>query len=162
MARLQEGRSNTARGAAHFPRETPSRARYVGATGPLTVGTDSGFYTRSIIAVCRKMKVRFSVTVHPHRSPRNLIEAIPEEHRTAIPYLMEGAADVAEVTNTPFKRDPGEAPVRLIARRVKPTPGSQLAHFANYNNSAATTLSMVHWQPHHHRAGPHTDSLSFV
>ena len=37
MARLRTGRANTARGAANFLRETVSRARYAGATGPLTV-----------------------------------------------------------------------------------------------------------------------------
>ena len=42
---------------------------------------------------------------------------------------MDGAADVAETTYTPFKSEPGAAPVR----RVKPTPGSQLALFASYS-----------------------------
>ena len=39
-----------------------------------------------------------------------------------IPYWMEGAADVAETTCTPFRTEPDAAPVRLIVRRVKPTP----------------------------------------
>ena len=139
MARLREGRSNTARGAAHFLRETLSRVRYAGATGPLTVRADSGFYTHSIVAVCRKMKVRFSITVRQRQSLRHMIEAIPEEHWTPIPYWMEGAADVAEITYTPFKSESGAAPVRLIVRRVKPTPGSQLALFANYSYHACIT-----------------------
>ena len=46
MARLREGRANTARGAAHFLRETVSRVRYAGASGQLTARADSGFYTR--------------------------------------------------------------------------------------------------------------------
>ena len=45
MSRLREGRANTARGAAHFLRETVSRVRYGGASGQLTVRADSGFYT---------------------------------------------------------------------------------------------------------------------
>ena len=45
---------------------------------------------------------------------------------------MEGAADVAETTYVPFERKPDAATVRLIVRRVKPTPGTQLALFANY------------------------------
>ena len=49
MARLREGRSNTARGAAHFLRETLGRVRYAGARGQLTVRADSGFYTHSIV-----------------------------------------------------------------------------------------------------------------
>ncbi len=66
MARLRKGRANTARGAAHFLRETVSRVRYAGATGPLTVRADSGFYNHDIVAVCRKTKVRFSITIRQH------------------------------------------------------------------------------------------------
>ena len=139
MARLRQGRANTARGAAHFLRETVNRVRYAGATGPLTVRADSGFYTHGIVAVCRKMKVRFSITVRQHQTLRNIIEAIPETDWTPIPYWMEGAADVAETTYTPFQSEPDAVPVRLIVRRVKPTPGSQLALFANYSYHAFTT-----------------------
>ena len=79
MARLREGRANTARGAAHFLRETVGRVRHAGAKGQLTVQADSGFYTHGIIAVCRKQKVRFSITILQRQSLRNLIEAIPED-----------------------------------------------------------------------------------
>ena len=46
---------------------------------------------------------------------------------------MDGAADVAETTCTPFQAEADAAPIRLIVRRVKPTPGSQLALFATYS-----------------------------
>ena len=133
MSRLREGRANTARGAAHFLRETVGRVRYAGANGRLTLRADSGFYTHGVVSVCRKMDVRFSITIRQHKSLRNLIEAIPEDAWTPIPYWMDGAADVAETTCTPFQSEPDAAPVRLIVRRVKPTPGSQLALFASYS-----------------------------
>ena len=133
MARLREGRANTVRGAAHFLRETVGRVRYAGARGQLTVRADSGFYAHAIVAVCRKMDVRYSITIRQHKSLRNLIEAIPETDWMPIPYWMDGAADVAETTYIPFQNDPDAAPVRLIVRRVKPTPGSQLALFASYS-----------------------------
>ena len=133
MARLREGRANTARGAAHFLRETVGRVRHAGAKGQLTVRADSGFYTHAVVAVCRKTKVRFSITIRQRASLRHLIEAIPEEDWTPIPYWMDGAADVAETAYTPFRSKPDAAPVRLIVRRVKPTPGSQLALFASYS-----------------------------
>ena len=135
MARLREGRANTARGAAHFLRETVGRVRYGGARGQLTVRADSGFYTHAVVALCRQLDVRFSITIRQHASLRNLIEAIPEEDWMPIPYWMEGAADVAETTCTPFQGPP----VRLIVRRVKPTPGSQLALFATYSYHAFIT-----------------------
>ena len=133
MSRLREGRANTARGAAHFLRETVGRVRYAGANGRLTLRADSGFYTHGVVSVCRKMDVRFSITIRQHKSLRNLIEAIPEDAWTPIPYWMDGAADVAETTCTPFQSEPDAAPVRLIVRRLKPTPGSQLALFAKYS-----------------------------
>ena len=139
MARLRAGRANTARGAAHFLRETLSRVHHAGATGQLTVRADSGFYTHDIVTVCRNNDVRFSITVRQHRSLRDLIEAIPEADWTSIPYWMEGAAAVAETTYTPFQGEPDAAPVRLIVRRVKPTPGSQLALFTNYSYHALIT-----------------------
>ena len=139
MVRLREGRANTARGAAHFLRETVGRVRYAGAKGQLTMRADSGFYTHAIVAVCRKLNVRFSITVRQHQSLRNLIEAIPEADWTPVRYWMDGAADVAETTYTPFQSEPGAEPVRLIVRRVKPSPGSQLALFATYSYHAFIT-----------------------
>ena len=94
---------------------------------------DSGFYTHAVVAVCRRTKVRFSITIRQRASLRNLIEAIPEADWTPIPYWMDGAAAVAETAYTPFGSKPDAAPVRLIVRRVKPTPGSQLALFATYS-----------------------------
>src|SRR6266508_6711215 len=77
MARLREGRAYTARGAGHFLRETIGRVRNAGASGQLTVRADSGFYAHAVVAVCRRLGVRFSITVRQHASIRRLIEAIP-------------------------------------------------------------------------------------
>ena len=137
MARLRRCRANTARGAAHFLRETVSRVRHAGDTGALTVRADSGFYTHDIITVCRSNVVRFSITVRQHRGLRHLIENIPETVWTPIPYWipywMEGAADVAETMYVPFDSRPDTTPARIIVRRVMPTPGSQLVLFASYS-----------------------------
>ena len=67
------------------------------------------------------------------------MEAIPDGDWRPIPYWMEGAADVAETTYTPFQSESDAAPVRLIVRRVRPTPGSQLALFATYSYHAFIT-----------------------
>ena len=139
MCRLRKGRANTARGAANFLRETVSRVRHAGATGSLTMRADSGFYTHDMVAACRDKKVRYSITVRQHPQLRNLIDAIPEADWTPIPYWMEGGADVAETIYTPFASEPDAVPVRLIVRRVQPTPGSQLALIANYSYHAFIT-----------------------
>ena len=147
MARLRAGRAITARGAAHFLRETVGRVRYGGARGQLTVRADRGFYAHALVAVCRKMDIRCSITVRQHARLRNIIEAIPEGDWTPLPYWMDGAADVAETTYIPFESEPDAAPVRLIVRRVKPTPNSQLALLADYS-----------YQLHHRGRHPGTGS----
>ena len=107
-------------------------------TGQLTVRADSGFYPTPSSPSARK-DVRFSITARQHPRLRNIIEAIPEGNWTPISYWMEGAADVAETSYSPFQSEPNAAPVRLIVRRVKPTPGTQLALFANYSYHAFIT-----------------------
>ena len=113
MSRLREGRANTARGAAHFLRETVGRVRYGGASGQITQRADSGFYTHSVVAACRKLDVRFSITIRQHQSLHNLIEAIPEAAWTPVPYWMDGAAAVAE---TAYRACPNKSGGRLGCR----------------------------------------------
>ena len=139
MARLREGRANTVRGAAHFLRETIGRVRRAGASGELTMRADSGFYAAEVVAVCRRMDVRFSITLRQHGGMRARIEAIPEEAWAPIPYWIDGGADVAEISYTPFADRKDATPVRLIVRRVRPTPGSQLAAFVLYDYHALVT-----------------------
>ena len=116
-----------------------------GPTDDSRLRADSGFYTHGVVSVCRKMDVRFSITIRQHKSLRNLIEAIPEDAWTPIPYWMDGAADVAETTCTPFQSEPDAAPVRLIVRRVKPHarfPAGPLRHLP-YQPSSPTAMGRV-------------------
>ena len=134
LARLREGPGQHRPGRRPLPAGdggTGALRRGQGAT--LTVRADSGFYTHALVALCRQLDVRFSITIRQHATLRKLIEAIPEQEWTPIPYWMDGAAAVAETTYTPFQAEADAAPVRLIVRRVKPTPGSQLALFATYS-----------------------------
>jgi hypothetical protein len=139
MARLRGGNATSGRSAGHFLRETVTRVRGAGATGELTVRADSGFYLHDVVAVARRLKVRFSITIRQHKGVRGLIEAIPETDWVPIPYWIDGGADVAETTYTPFRDAKDAAPVRLIVRRVRPTPGSQLAAFVLYDYHAFIT-----------------------
>ena len=114
MARLRQGRANTARGASHFRRETVSRVRHAGATGQLTVRADSGYYAHAIVAVCRDAvcrdkDVRFSITVRQHESLHSQIEAIPEAELDAHPLLDGGRRRRG--------RDHATVPFREQARR---------------------------------------------
>lgn len=139
MARLRGGNATSGRSAGHFLRETISRVRYAGAHGQLTMRADSGFYAHAVVATCRASGVRFSITVRQSAAIRRTIEAIPEAAWTPIPYWLDGGADVAETTYTPFKSERDAVAVRLIVRRVKPTPGSQLALFTLHDFHAFIT-----------------------
>jgi hypothetical protein len=125
--RLRGGPANSGRGAGSFVTETISRIRAAGATGQLTLRADSGFYSTAVVDACRRDDVRFSITVRLCRRLHEIIGAIPEKEWTEIPYWLEGSADVTETTYVPFTSRRRRQAVRLIIRRVMPTPGSQLA-----------------------------------
>jgi len=139
MARLRGGSANSGRSAGHFLRETVGRVRYAGATGQLTMRADSGFYGHAVVETCRRMGIRCSITIRQSSATRRLIEAIPADAWTPIPYWIDGGADVAETTYVPFAQEKDARPVRLIVRRVRPTPGSQLAAFVLYDYHAFIT-----------------------
>ena len=128
--RLRGGNANAGRGAASFLTETFNRVRAAGATGALTLRADSGFYNLKVIDACRKADVRFSVSAKHYKAMRTVIAAIHEQAWTPIPYFADGA-DVAETSYRPFNTK--QPLVRLIVRRVRPTPGSQLALFVDYS-----------------------------
>ena len=134
MARLREGRANTARGAAHFLRETVGRVRYCGARGQLSVRADSGFYTHAVVAVCRRMDVRLL-----HRHPPTHPPA--ESHRGDTRRGLD-ADSLLDGRRLRCGRDhlhpvPGRGGRRAgTAHRPAgeaPAPGSQLALFATYS-----------------------------
>jgi Transposase DDE domain group 1 len=136
-SRLREGVAHSSRGAASFVTESIGRARRAGASGPITVRADSGFYTHKVVAACHQHNVTCSITVRLTKTLRAVIAAIPDQHWTPIPYWLADGADVAETSYQPFGRK-GRV-MRLIVRRVRPTPGSQLALFCTYDYHAFIT-----------------------
>jgi hypothetical protein len=135
-SRLRGGNANSGRGAAGFLTETFNRVRAAGATGPLTLRADSGFYSRKVVDACRQADVRVSVTVKLNKALHTTIAAIDDDAWVPIPYFLDGA-DVAETTYRPFGKKAPE--MRLIVRRVRPTPGSQLALFVEFSYHAFIT-----------------------
>lgn len=125
-SRLRGGPAFTARGAAGFLTETVRRVRAAGATGLLTLRADSGFYNRNVVQACRKVGMRFSITAKVYPKLHKVIGEIAETDWVPIPYWLDGTADVAETVYVPFASRGKSQTARLIVRRVKPTPGSQL------------------------------------
>ena len=130
--RLREGVANSGRGAASFVTESITRARRAGATGSIWLRADSGFYNHKVVAACRKQGVTCSITVRLTKAAHKVIAQIAEGAWTPIPYWLEDGADVAETSYRPFGCK-GRV-MRLIVRRVRPTPGSQLALFCDYDD----------------------------
>jgi Transposase DDE domain group 1 len=143
FSRLRGGAAGAARGAKSFLTETISRLRDAGALGPLTVRADSAFYSRAMISTARKFEVRFSITARQDRKVRTAIEAIPDQAWQPIPYWLStpevSGADVAETRYTAFAGTKDATTVRLVVRRVRPTPGSQLALFTSWDYHAMVT-----------------------
>ena len=101
--------------------------RHAGATGGLTLRADSGFYAGAVVSACRRHNVRYSITARKNTAIQRAIAAIPADAWVPIPYWIDGGADVAETTYTAFAGTRHETTARLLVRRVRPTPGSQLA-----------------------------------
>ena len=144
MSRLRGGSAGAARGAASFLTETVSRVRHAGATGQLTVRADSAFYSKAVLSTAAKLDVRFSVTARQDKRIRAAIDAIEESAWQPIPYWLStpevSGADVAETAFTAFASDKRHArQVLLVVRRVRPTPGSQLALFTTWDYHAFIT-----------------------
>lgn len=149
-SRLRGGSAHTARGADGFLAETFARVRYAGAAGQLTLRADSGFYSKKVLTSCRRAGVRFSVTARLDKAVQRVIATIPEDSWVPIPYWSSAGtfganehgqpisgADVAEIPYTAFGKK--GMPLRLIVRRVRPTPGTQLALFTEFGYHALVT-----------------------
>ena len=112
MSRL---RRPTPPAAPPILRETVGRVRYAGANGRLTLRADSGFYTYGVVSVCRKMDVRFSITIRQHKSLHNLSRRYPKARRFLTGWTVP---PMWPRPPAPPSR-PRRTPRRSIVRRVK-------------------------------------------
>jgi len=82
------------------------------------------------------------VTARQDKKIRAAIEAIDQDAWAPIPYWLStpevSGADVAETSYTAFSGKDAIT-VRLVVRRVRPTPGSQLALFTTWDYHAFVT-----------------------
>jgi hypothetical protein len=139
-SRLRGGNSHTARGAVGFLAETFRRVRAAGATGQLMIRADSGFYSAKVVQACQAADVRYSITVKLYKNVHAVISTIAEDAWRPIPYWLEDGADVAAIDWHAFRSRTDEGiPCRLVVRRTRPTPGSQLALIAEYSYHAFMT-----------------------
>ena len=138
-SRLRGGRAAPGRGAGSFLRETLARVRAAGASGPLLVRTDAGFYQYDVLQACRAADARFSIGVRLNAGIQPALAAIPAHAWVPLPAWPEGRAELAETAYAVVGRKQPPIPVRLIVRRVQAAPGQQLALFPTYRYHAFVT-----------------------
>jgi hypothetical protein len=108
--RLRKGAANTQRGALRFVDELLARVRKAGATGPILLRADSGFWNRKVTARLHEQGCRYSIGVTMHKIVLGQIALIPNEAWQPVPaYPDSGICELAETT---LGAD------RLIVRRV--------------------------------------------
>ena len=139
MSRLRRGRANTARGAGHFLRETVSGgARRRGHRTTHRARRQRLLHPRHRQGMpqqrCPLLHNRPSAS-GPQRDDRGYTRDRLDPHT-----LLDGrrCRRGRDHLHTLWGK-PDAEPVRLIVRRVRPTPGSQLALFASYSYHAFIT-----------------------
>jgi hypothetical protein len=135
--------------------ETISRLRNAGGTGQLTVGADSAFYSRAMLTTAGKFNVWFSVTARQDKKVRAAIASIPDldpglgVDTDPVLAVHPGGLrrgrrrdQAAETSYTCFASTRDAITVRLV-RRVRPTPGTQLA----FSDLSSPTGTITPWSP---------------
>jgi hypothetical protein len=135
-ARLRKGSSQ--RGTTRFVEELVARVRRSGASGPIVLRADAGFFSYSLIDTLTRLGVSWSVTVNIGAHFRAAIEAIDESAWRTIHYPDGGEAQVAETTYVSGVRRGGRS-IRLIVRRTRLTESTQAALWPDWRHHAVVT-----------------------
>jgi hypothetical protein len=124
-ARMRKGQANTQRGARRFIDELIARVRRAGATGPLTVRVDAGFWSNDTISTLNRLDVRYTMAVRCGvKSVAAAIAAIPDTAWVDIDYPVGGQAQVADTTYTTGSGR-RQTTRRLVVRRTRLTDTAQ-------------------------------------
>ena len=141
FSRMRKGSAGSSRGIVRFVNELFAAVARAGATGPVTVRADSGFWSWTLIDRLNTHGVGWSITVTNHTSIRAAIAAIAEDAWVDIDYTIGGQAQVAETVVTVgrgrTKRKIGQA--RLIVRRTRLTDPAQASLWPDWRHHAFIT-----------------------
>jgi len=138
-ARMRKGQANTQRGARRFIDELVARVRRAGASGPLTVRVDAGFWSNDTIATLGRLDVRYTMAVRTNtKTIAAAIARIDEDAWHDIDYTPDGQAQVAECAYTTGS---GRHSVtrRLIVRRTRLTNTTQQRLWPDWRHHAFLT-----------------------
>ena len=121
-SRLRGGSSQ--RGNTHFVVEAVNRVRRAGATGPVTVRADSGFWSYGLVDNLERLGVDWSITVPQQPQVKRAIADIEETEWKSIDYPEAGEAQVAETFFYASKKG-NYRRVRIVVRRTRLTDPTQ-------------------------------------
>ncbi len=138
FARMRHGSAHTARGAVRFVDELVAVTRRAGATGPVTMRADSGFWAWKLIDRLDAHKICWSITVRLHKHMKQAIAAIPDDDWIDIDYTIGGHAQVAETIYTTGKGKHARS-VRLVVRRTRLTDRAQRQLWPDWRHHAFIT-----------------------
>lgn len=138
FARMRHGSANTARGTVRFVDELVGVVKRAGATGPVTMRADSGFWAWKLIDRLDKHHITWSITVRLHKPMKHAIAAIPETAWADIDYTIGGHAQVAETIYTTGTGKHARS-VRLVVRRTRLTDQAQRRLWPDWRHHAFIT-----------------------
>jgi Transposase DDE domain group 1 len=138
-ARMRKGQANTQRGARRFIDELVARVRRAGATGPLTVRVDAGFWSNDTITTLKRLNVRYTMAVRTSvKTVAAAIATIAEDAWADIDYPDGGQAQVADTTYT-TGAGRRQTPRRLVVRRTRLTDSAQQRLWPDWRHHAFLT-----------------------
>jgi hypothetical protein len=135
-ARMRKGSSQ--KGTNRFAEELIARVRHAGATGPLILRADSGFWSYKLIDTLNRLHVGWSITVRMKKGVRACIAAIDERAWTPIDYTDGGEAEVADTTYVTGHGQDRRA-LRLVIRRSRLIDPTQAALWPDWRYHAFIT-----------------------
>ena len=136
--RLRKGSSQ--RGNTRFVTETVNRARRAGATGPIIVRADKGFWSRETVGKLQQLGVEWFIAIPRYSNVKQAIENIDDTDWVDIGYTTDGAAQVADTTVTTMI-DRTEHTLRLIIRRTRLTDRKQQQLWPDWRHHTFATSS---------------------
>jgi len=145
FSRMRKGSAGSGRGIVRFVDELVAVLIRAGATGPMTVRADSGFWSWKLIDRLNTNNIAWSITVTRQKRVLEAIAAIPEEAWVDIDYTIGGQAQVAETIYTTVTRGK-QRRVRLVVRRTRLTEPAQPKLWPDWRHHAFitnTTLNTI-------------------
>ena len=136
--RLRRGSSQ--RGNTRFVTETVNRARRAGATGPITVRADKGFWSRETVQKPERMGVEWFIAIPRYPDVKQAIENIDDTDWVDIGYTTDGVAQVADTTATTVINKKART-LRLIIRRTRLTDRKQQQLWPDWRHHTFATNS---------------------